>query len=32
MNEIMSRVRSEEWERITFMPSEARAENFFEKI
>ena len=31
MNEIMSRVRPEEWERIIFMPSEVRLK-FFLKI
>ena len=32
MNEIMSRVRPEEWERRTiFMPSEARLEIFLKK-
>ena len=28
MNEIMSRVRPEEWERIIFMPSEVRLKTF----
>ena len=31
MNEIMSRVRPEEYKGITFMPSEARLEIFFKK-